>query len=160
MATTFRDNFKYLPQPAECLAILIGCAELSIFGLAGLANPSAFIQNYGLPAITAAPKTNSQILDAKSSQATKDADVRQAYIAAIAARNMQNGICLLAFACYWRDRRALGTVVASAVVTTFADWMIVRWYGVKEAEFGHVIGVVNSTAIGASLLYWVGEAWY
>lgn len=160
MATTFRDNFKYLPQPAECLAILIGCAELSIFGLAGLANPQAFIKNYGLPAITAAPETGSAIVDAKTSQATKDADVRQAYIAAIAARNMQNGIVLLAFACYWRDRRALGTVVASALVTTAADWLIVRWYGVKEAEFGHVIGVVNSSLIGGSLLYWVGAPWY
>ena len=77
---------------------------------------------------------------------------RRGLIAAIAARNIQNGVCLLMFGLYWRDRRALGTVVASGLIATLADTLLVQWYGDKSAVFGHIFGVCNSVLIGGALL--------
>ncbi|OQN96382.1 hypothetical protein B0A48_17634 [Cryoendolithus antarcticus] len=143
-----RNIWSTLPPPAECLAILVGLAEVSIFGLAGLANTTEFAKGYGLPLPAARPESTADLKD------EKDANTQRALVAAIAARNIEKGIIILAFATYWRDRRALGTVFATGLVTTVADLMLVRWYGVKEAVFGHVIGVFNCAAIGGALLYW------
>jgi hypothetical protein len=44
--------------------------------------------------------------------------------------------------------------VLAGLVATVADTVIVRRYGVKEKVWGHVVGVVNSVAVGGSLLYW------
>ncbi|KAK5719431.1 hypothetical protein LTR15_007955 [Elasticomyces elasticus] len=143
---TFRAN---LPPPAECLAILVGCMELTVFGLGGLANPLEFTKGYGLPLIT-----SSSTSATSSEKATADEKKQQAYVAAIAARNVQNGILLLTLGCYVRDRRALGFAVMAGLITTVADTLIVQWYGAKDAVWGHVIGMFNSAAIGGSLLYW------
>ncbi|KAI7403665.1 hypothetical protein KC336_g14192, partial [Hortaea werneckii] len=81
---------------------------------------------------------------------------QEGYIMAIAARNLQNGVLLLTLGCYVRDRRALGIAVASGVVTTVSDALIVWAQGPEASSYiwGHLIGVVNSIAIGGSLLYW------
>lgn len=159
MSTFARDLFAGLPPPAECLAILVGTAELILFGLGGLANPIEFAKGYGLPLPSAAvSQKHPGALEAGSAEDSKESrevqKVQKALVAAIAVRNMEKGLTVLAFACYWRDRRALGTVVAAGIVTTFADLLLVQWYGVKEAVFGHVIGVANCTLIGGALLYW------
>ncbi|KAK3629534.1 hypothetical protein LTR56_017963 [Elasticomyces elasticus] len=143
---TFRAN---LPPPAECLAILVGCMELTVFGLGGLANPLEFTKGYGLPLIT-----SSSTSATSTEKATDDEKKQQAYVAAIAARNVQNGILLLTLGCYVRDRRALGFAVMAGLITTVADTLIVQWYGAKDAVWGHVFGMFNSAAIGGSLLYW------
>ncbi|KAK3647759.1 hypothetical protein LTR56_000717 [Elasticomyces elasticus] len=143
---TFRAN---LPPAAECLAILVGCMELTVFGLGGLANPLEFVKGYGLPLIT-----SSSTSATSSEKATDNEKKQQAYVAAIAARNVQNGILLLTLGCYVRDRRALGFAVMAGLVTTVADTLIVQWYGAKDAVWGHVFGMFNSAAIGGSLLYW------
>lgn len=158
MATPSRNLFQHLPPPAECLAILIGTAELTIFGLAGLANPAQWAQGFGIPTL---PPSSTQkhpgAIEASSAETTKDKEVQdaqKALIAACAARNIQNGILMLTFGLVLRDRKALGIATALNVVTTAMDYFAVKWYGVKEAAFGHVIGFVNSLLIGGSLLYW------
>lgn len=154
MATTStaRNLFAGLPPPAECLAILVGVAELTLFGLGGLANTTEFAKGYGLP-LPSASKSPSE-LEAGTDKDKEVHRTQSALVSAIAARNIQNGIVILAFACYWRDRRALGTVLLGSLVTTFADLVLVKWYGAQEAVFGHVIGVVNTSCIGGALLYW------
>ncbi|TKA67862.1 hypothetical protein B0A55_08413 [Friedmanniomyces simplex] len=150
MSSAFQNFRANLPPPAECLAILVGCMELTVFGLGGLANPLEFSKGYGLPLLTSSSTSSSDI-------ATKDEEndkTQQAYVAAIAARNIQNGVLLLTLGCYVRDRRALGFAVAAGLVATVADTLIVQYYGVKEAVWGHLFGVFNSVAIGGSLLYW------
>jgi len=147
-----RPLFSRLPPPAECLAILVGCAELSLFGIGGLVSPYDFAKGYGLP-ITQSSTSASDI--EKRDGESKETRTSKALIAAVAARNIQNGICLLAFGLYWKDRRALGTVVASGLVTTAADALLVHWYGAADALGGHLVGVVNSLAIGGALLYYV-----
>ncbi|TKA62043.1 hypothetical protein B0A55_11325 [Friedmanniomyces simplex] len=150
MSSAFQSFRANLPPPAECLAILVGCMELTVFGLGGLANPLEFSKGYGLPLLTASSTSSGDIT-------TKDKEndkTQQAYVAAIAARNIQNGVLLLTLGCYVRDRRALGFAVAAGLVATVADTLIVQYYGVKEAVWGHVFGVFNSAAIGGSLLYW------
>ena len=154
MSQTFNNFRAGLPPPAECLAILIGCAELTIFGLGGLANPWEFAKGYGLPLRV----TKTLPGGVQTTEEEKVEQTQKALVAAIAARNIQNGIVLLTFACYWRDRRALGTCIAAGLVTTMADLLLVQWYGVKEAVFGHVIGVANSTLIGGALLYWTRDS--
>jgi hypothetical protein len=146
MSAFTRDLFAGLPPPAECLAILVGVAEVTLFGAAGLANVTEFAKGYGLPikASTSPNKRENEEIETN----------QKALVAALAARNIEKGLIVLAFACYWRDRKALGTVVATGLVTTVADLLIVQWYGAKEAVFGHVIGVVNCTLIGSALLYW------
>jgi len=152
MASLFRETYQHLPPPAETLAILLGCMELSVFGLGGLANPLEFSKGYGLP-LTSSSSVQTESSPTTNSEA-KHKTQQEALIAAIAARNVQNGVLLLTFGLYFRDRRALGVVVAAGLVATVADAWIVWAYGVKDAVWGHVFGVFNSAAIGGSLLYW------
>ena len=153
MSQAFRDFRAGLPPPAECLAILVGCMEVTIFGLGGFANPLEFSRGFGVPMLPAGSTTASSS-DGKSARDDEVQKTQQAYITAIAARNLQNGILLLTLGCYLRDRRALGIAVACGLVATVGDALIVQYYGVKEAIWGHVFGIVNSAAIGGSLLYW------
>lgn len=75
-------------------------------------------------------------------------------VAAIAARNVQNGVLLLTFGLVLRDRRSLGVAVLAGLVATVADTVIVQAYGVKDKIVGHYIGIFNSLVVGGSLLYW------
>ncbi|EME45803.1 hypothetical protein DOTSEDRAFT_128280 [Dothistroma septosporum NZE10] len=149
---TSTTTFQYLPPPAECLAILLGLAELSLFGLAGLTGPVEFSRGLGLP--IDAPKSESE-------PPTTSQKTQRALSQLIAARNMQNGALILTFALYTRDRRSLGIAVAAGVITTVADVVVVNAYGLKDVVAFHAIGVVNSVLIGGSLLYWGrGDAWF
>lgn len=143
---TFLSN---CPPPAESLALLLGCAQLSIFGLAGLSDPDSWATGYGLPLTS--PKSVESSSPADKAQ---QAQTQRALVAATAARNVTNGILILGLGAWLRDRRALGLAIACNVVTTVADTLIVRWFGVGEQASGHVIGMVNSTAIGLALLNW------
>jgi hypothetical protein len=157
MSTQMRNLFHHMPPPAECLALIIGTLELLPFGVIGLRNPTFFAEGYGLPISntpdstnpSAAVKINSSSLSLEAEQQTK-----KALVAAIAARNVQNGILLLTFGLVLRDRRSLGVAVLAGMIATVADTIIVRLYGVKDKIAGHYIGVFNSLAIGGSLLYW------
>ena len=147
--------FANLPPPAECLAILVGFAEITIFGLAGLANPPSFAKGLGLP-ITNSSDDSAQ-LEAGTTppqEGTKAAKTQRGLILALAARNLEKGLTVMAFACYWRDRKALGTCIFAGLLTTAADYLAVKWYGEEEAAFGHVIGMANCSLIGGALLYW------
>lgn len=158
MATQARNLFAYLPPPAEVLAILIGTAELTIFGLAGFANPSAWAKGFGLPiylrtstqkhpgAIESAPAEDKEMTEVEKTQ--------KALIAAVAARNIQHGILLLMAGIWTRDRRLLGITTMVGLVSTVTDYFAVRWYGVKNAAGGHLIGVANCILVGGSLLFW------
>jgi hypothetical protein len=159
MATTTRSLFANLPPPAECLAILVGVAEISIFGLAGLANPSSFATGFGLPITSSSSTSKDAELEANTTpqESSKSAQTQRGLILALAARNLEKGLTVLAFACYWRDRKAVGTCIAAGFITTFADYLAVKWYGEQEAAFGHVIGMANCTLIGGALLYWSRE---
>jgi hypothetical protein len=157
MSTQTRNIFHHLPPPAECLALVIGTLELLPFGIIGLRNPAFFADGYGLP-ISNAPtssepstssKPNTSGLSPEAEQQTK-----KALVAAIAARNVQNGILLLTFGLLLRDRRSLGVAVMAGLVATVADTVIVRAYGVKDKIAGHYVGIFNSLVIGGSLLYW------
>ncbi|KAK4624559.1 hypothetical protein CLAFUW4_05918 [Fulvia fulva] len=145
---TSTTTFQYLPPPAECLAILLGLAEVSIFGLAGITGPVEFSRGLGLP--IDAPQ-------AASANLTTTQKTQRALSQLIAARNVQNGVLILTFALYTRDRTALGIAIASGVITTLADAFVVNWYGLKDVVAFHAIGVVNSVLIGGSLLYWKRE---
>jgi hypothetical protein len=79
---------------------------------------------------------------------------KKALVAAIAARNVQNGILLFTFGLVLKDRRSLGVAVMAGFVATVADTVIVRAYGAQDKIAGHYIGIFNSLAIGGSLLYW------
>jgi hypothetical protein len=162
MASQAFNNFRAnLPPPAECLAILVGVAEVSIFGLAGLANPLEFSKGYGLPFNPAsASQKHPGALESSEQEQSKAKEVEKtqaAYVAAIAARNIQNGVLLLVLGLHVRDRRALGTAIAAGAVTTVADTLIVQAYGVKEMVWGHAFGIFNCFAIGYSLLAWGRE---
>lgn len=157
-----RNLYAGLPPPAECLAILVGVAELTLFGLGGLANTTEFAKGYGLPLPSSSTsQTHPGALEAGTAKDSKHSEeverTQRALISAIAARNIEKGIIVLASACYWRDRRALGTVVMTGLVTTVADLVLVKWYGAQEAVWGHVVGVVNCSLIGGALLYWTRE---
>jgi hypothetical protein len=157
MSSRARSLFQTLPPPAECLALVIGTLELLPFGIIGLRNPAFFADGYGLPIsnkttsgdATTSSKPNSSGLSPEAEQQTK-----KALVAAIAARNVQNGILLLTFGLVLRDRRSLGVAVLAGLVATLADTVIVRAYGMKDKIAGHYIGVFNSLVIGGSLLYW------
>jgi hypothetical protein len=164
MASIPRNIFKHLPPPAECLAILIGTAELTIFGIAGLANPAQWAEGFGIPILQlSAVQQHPGAIQASLAEVDKNKqvqDAQRALIAACAARNIQNGILLLIFGVILRDRKALGIATTLGVVTTTADYFVVRWYGIREAAFGHVIGVANSIIVGGSLLFWQrGDPW-
>ena len=139
-----RELFDNLPPPSECLAILVGCAETIMFGLGGLNDQVAWAKSFGVP--IDAPKDTQ---DPAENQKTK-----KALVQAIAARNIQNGALILTFACYTRDRTALGIAVGYGVITTLADYIIVKNSGVPDLAPGHAIGIMNSLLIGGSLLYW------
>lgn len=154
MSTQSRNLFHHLPPPAECLALLVGTLELVPFGILGLRNPAFFADGYGIPIAndsgsSATTKGNASGLSPEAEQQTK-----KALVAAIAARNVQNGILLLTFGLVLRDRRSLGVAILAGLVATMADTIIVRAYGVKDKIAGHYVGVFNSLAIGGSLLYW------
>jgi hypothetical protein len=161
---SIRTLFTHLPPPAEALALLIGTLELLPFGIVGLLHPASFADGYGLPITNTPPSTStsssSNSTKTSTSTSTKPASdpesdsTKKALIAALAARNIQNGILLLTFGVILRDRRSLGVTVLAGLVATVADTVIVRRYGVKEKVWGHVVGVVNSVAVGGSLLYW------
>jgi hypothetical protein len=142
--------FAHLPPPAECLAILVGCAELVVFGLGGLSDHVAFAQGFGLQIDAPAPASPEHAL-------TDNQKTHKALVQAIAARNIQNGALILTLACYTRNRTALGFAVLYGFLTTLADTLLVRTYGVKDLALGHLVGVVNSLAIGGSLLYWTRD---
>jgi L-lactate permease len=167
MATTSTTQslFANLPPPAECLAILVGFAEITVFGLAGFANPPSFAKGFGLP-VTNSSDSNSSDSKLEAGSATTPQEVskatktQQGLILALAARNLEKGLTVMAFACYWRDRKALGTCIFAGLITTAADYLAVKWYGEEEAAFGHVIGIVNCSLIGGALLYWSRDgAW-
>lgn len=149
--------FANLPPPAECLAILVGFAEITIFGLAGLANPPSFAKGLGLPITSSNDKDKDAALEAGSTtplSASTTAKTQRGLVLALAARNLEKGLTVMAFACYWRDRKALGTCIFAGLLTTAADYLAVKWYGEEEAAFGHVIGMANCSLIGGALLYW------
>jgi hypothetical protein len=149
--------FANLPPPAECLAILVGFAEITIFGLAGLANPPSFAKGLGLP-ITSSTSSESQLeANTTPQEASQSAKTQRGLILALAARNLEKGLTVMAFACYWRDRKALGTCIFAGLLTTAVDYLAVKWYGEEEAAFGHVIGMANCSLIGGALLYWGRE---
>ncbi|KAF2171845.1 hypothetical protein M409DRAFT_63401 [Zasmidium cellare ATCC 36951] len=139
--------FSNLPPPSECLAILLGLAELTAFGLTGLTDPTTFSTNHGLPIQTTQ----------QPQQHTSETTTKRALVQAIAARNVQNGALLLTLALYTRDRTALGIAVGLGVVTTLADTLIVRANGVKDTVAFHAVGIVNSVLLGGSLLWWGRE---
>lgn len=164
MSTHNRSLLHHLPPPAECLALIIGTLELIPFGLAGLRSPETFADGYGLPIssisssrdqpISTATNSTTSSPSTQSSPLSEEEQTKKALVAAIAARNVQNGILLLTFGLVLRDRRSLGIAVLAGLVTTLADTVIVRAYGVKEKIAGHYVGIFNSVAVGGSLLYW------
>jgi hypothetical protein len=136
--------WAHMPPPAECLAILVGCAEVVVFGLGGLANPADFASGYGLP-IDAAKE---------GVEPTENQKTQSALVKAICARHVQNGALILTFGLYTRNRAALGFAVAYGAFSALADTLIVRNNGVHHLAGGHVIAVFNALAVGGSLLYW------
>lgn len=162
MSSQPRNLFTHLPPPAECLAILIGTAEITIFGLAGLANPTSFAKGFGLPLETS--PSNSQTNKPTTSDTpptTPTSKTHRGLLLALAARNLEKGLTVLTFALYFRDRKAVGTCVFAGLVTTAADYLAVKWYGEREAVGGHVIGMVNCGLVGGALLWWGREgAWF
>ncbi|KAF9699382.1 hypothetical protein EKO04_002649 [Ascochyta lentis] len=157
MATHARNLFQRLPPPAECLALFIATLELVPFGIAGLSNPTTFADGYGLPIQRSSNTSSSPTTESpptRSSSAEEDQKTKKALVAAIAARNVQNGVLLFTFGLVLRDRRSLGVAVMAGLVATLADTVIVRAYGAKDKIAGHYVGIFNSLAIGGSLLYW------
>jgi hypothetical protein len=147
---------RNLPPVAECLALVIATLELLPFGVLGLQNPRAFADGFGLP-ISTAPSSSDEsapTVAALSDASKTEQRTKKALVAAIAARNIQNGLLLLTFGLVLRDRRSLGVAVLAGLVATSADSLIIRAYGVKEKISGHYIGIFNSLTIGGSLLYW------
>lgn len=157
MSSQPRNLFTHLPPPAECLAILIGTAEITIFGLAGLANPTSFAKGFGLPLEPSSSTTTSK----DTPPTTPTSKTHRGLLLALAARNLEKGLTVLTFALYFRDRKAVGTCVFAGLVTTAADYLAVKWYGEQEAVGGHVMGMVNCAAVGGALLWWGREgAWF
>ena len=168
MTTQARNFFQRFP-PAECLALFIATLELIPFGIAGLSDPVAFGEGYGLPIEKSSStsssstkrsadglftQTTTESSSTSSSSYEDDQRTKKALVAAIAARNVQNGVLLFTFGLVLRDRRSLGVAVAAGLVATLADTIIVNAYGAKDKIAGHYVGIFNSLAIGGSLLYW------
>ncbi|KAL6709385.1 hypothetical protein ACN47E_001792 [Coniothyrium glycines] len=168
MTTSTRNLFYHLPPPAECLALFIATLELVPFGIAGLRNPTTFAEGFGLPIQKPSTESSSSfrssgvgLLSDKPSTSSscsksfeEDQSTKKALVAAIAARNVQNGVLLFTFGLVLRDRRSLGVAVFAGLVTTLADTVIVHTYGARDKIAGHYVGIFNSLAIGGSLLYW------
>ncbi|CAG5182600.1 uncharacterized protein ALTATR162_LOCUS10241 [Alternaria atra] len=156
MTTQARNLFHHLPPPAECLALFIATLEIVPFGIIGLRNPSFFADGYGLPISSESDTSPTSAKRSNKTQSTYEADqkTKKALVAAIAARNVQNGILLAVFGLVLRDRRSLGVAVMAGLVATVADTVIVSAYGAKDKIAGHYVGIFNSLAIGGSLLYW------
>ncbi|KAF1935008.1 hypothetical protein EJ02DRAFT_460744 [Clathrospora elynae] len=167
MSTQTRNLFHRLPPPAECLALFIATLEIVPFGIMGLRNPALFAEGYGLPIADVSTSTSTSskrdadgLSNETSSTSTSqssyedDQKTKKALVAAIAARNVQNGILLVTFGLVLRDRRSLGVAVMAGLVATLADTVIVRSYGAQDKIAGHYVGIFNSLAIGGSLLYW------
>jgi len=157
MSSTTRNLFSYLPPTSICLATLVGCLEILPFGIGGLASPKDFAIGYGLP-LSSPDRAHPGAIKTQADDEAPDSELQKtqkALVQAMAARNIQNGVLILAFAWFWRDRRALGTVLTCGLITTGADTLLVRWYGVQGAIWGHFVGIANSLLIGGSLLYWM-----
>jgi hypothetical protein len=158
MSTIARNLFQHLPPPAECLAILIGTAELTVFGIAGFVDPAQWAKVFGVPMLAAsAAQKHPGALEStaeESKQATETRNTQKALITALAARNAQNGLLMLTFGVWLRDRKALGIAAILGTVTTATDYFVVKSYGVKEAASAHLVGVLNCILVGGSLLYW------
>ncbi|CZT24020.1 uncharacterized protein RCC_09737 [Ramularia collo-cygni] len=136
---------NHLPPPAECLAILLGCAECIVFGLGGLSSPADYARGYGLP-IDAPTEEGQELTDNQKTQ--------KALVTALAARHVQNGVLILTLGLYTRERTALGFAVAYGVISTLADSFIVKSYGINHLAGAHVIGFLNSLVVGGALLCW------
>ncbi|KAF2864304.1 hypothetical protein K470DRAFT_919 [Piedraia hortae CBS 480.64] len=134
---TFRAG---LPPPSTAFAIAIGLVDITIFGIAGLANPREFGNAYGLP------------LGREHDNQQDESAQKKGYILALASRNIQNGVLLLTLGCYLRDRRALGASVAVMAISAVADAWIVGKFGVKEMVWGHVFGFCTAVGGGGWLL--------
>ena len=145
MTTQARNFFQRFP-PAECLALFIATLELVPFGLASSSTKESHKKLHDGSATPASTTATSSV---EEEQQTK-----KALVAAIAARNVQNGILLFTFGLVLRDRRSLGVAVTAGLVATIADTVIVKAYGAKDRIAGHYVGIFNSLAIGGSLLYW------
>lgn len=152
------ENFRHFsssfPSTAISLAILIGTAELTVFGARGLTNPSGFLQGFGLPVLYKS-STSTRLIEPDASKDESSAEIhpaQRALVEALAARNIQNGVLILTFACFVRDRRALGVAVTAGLVTTIADTLVVWRYGTPKAVYGHLVGIGNCLGIGGSLL--------
>ena len=155
MANSQASIFARLPPPAECLAILIGCAELSIFGIRGISNPRGWLQGFGLPPLDQPSVRISTDTDrSKQDDRRNIHSAQRALIDALAARNVQNGALILTFALVLKDRRALGVTVLAGLITTMADTVVAWRYGVKGAVLGHLMGIANCIGIGGALLTW------
>lgn len=155
MAST-RNLFANLPPPAECLAILVGCTQLVVFGLGGISSPIQWANGYGLPIVRASllrgrqRPSNSDEHD-PASEAEK---TQIALVAALAARNIRQAVLLLALACYTRDRKAVGIALLANCISSLADTLIVRWFGNDQQVSLHAGGLLSSLAIGTVLLRW------
>jgi hypothetical protein len=157
MTTETRNILRHLPPPAECLALVIATLELLPFGILGLRNPEAFAEGFGLPLSSEqspSDKVASTSINQRDPPTDSEQRTKKALVAAIAARNVQNGALIFTFGVLLRDRRSLGVAVLAGLIATCADSLIVRAYGVKEKVAGHYVGIFNSLAIGGSLLYW------
>merc|ERR1712070_396402 len=131
MASGAFTNFRAgLPQPAECFGIGVGLMELVMFGVAGVLNPLEFSKGFGVPML---PASHTQAHPGALQKSPEEEEK---------GRNLQNGVLLLTLGCYVRDRRALGIAVASGVVTTVSDALIVWAQGPEASSYiwGHLIG--------------------
>lgn len=136
--------FANFPPPAECLAILVGCAELIVSGIGGLSDAGAFGKGYGLE------------IDAPDGEKalSQNQKTQKALVQAVSFRNIQNGALILTLACYTRDRKALGFAVLYGALSSLADAAVVKKYGVANMASGHGVTMLNYLLVGGSLLYW------
>jgi len=149
-----RSFYENLPPPAECLAILVGCAQLTVFGLGGLANPISWARTYGLP-IVPASRLQRQQSSTEQTKAAEEAEKTQiALISALTARNVRHGVVIVAAACYLRDRRAIAIALIANGISAISDALIVNWFGDAEQTAGHATGLVGTLALGSFLLRW------
>lgn len=152
MATRYPGESLWtnLPPPAECLAILVGCAELIVSGIGGLSDASAFGKSYGVEIDTPPAVAENK----EAPPLTRNQKTQKALVQAISFRNIQNGALILTLACYTRDRKALGFAVLYGAMSSLADAAIVKKYGIQELAGAHGVTMLNYLMVGGSLLYW------